>query len=222
MQFISNIVLNLILLYPLLLLREYSRTNILDISSKVLTYIAIYFFIINKIFIDMGDQFEYLIYFYIVFLVPTIIFSILYIAKQNGYVIVLFSESKIIGIKDSKAVALLLGYASMFIILSIVNIQTDSHVLDVNEENFNIIRNAENPLEELVYLTENPQTMIANLEKLKSINPNDFEVLFSGNNKKELRVIVEVDDMTYSYEITYRRRNIKWILDGVFRVKIQY
>ncbi len=51
---------------------------------------------------------------------------------------------------------------------------------------------------------------------------DNYEILSSGNWKKEIRITVEEKASINTYILTYRRKNMDWKLDGLYQSRYQY
>ncbi len=226
MQMISNIIVNMILISPLiyflLLVREYSCGENLNKEQKKTGNLILYLFIINNHFIGEGSIMEYYLLIYCVLIIPFFIFIIHSFANEKSFKLELFGEKKIFNIKDTKFFILFLVVSALLISQLFINSKSDQLVIELNKENFESIKNSQAPLAELAYRSENPSSMISNLDILMNADIDNYEILTSGNWRKEIRISVEEKESINTYVLTYRRRNMDWKLDGLYHSQYQY
>lgn len=226
MQILSNIIINIILISPLiyflLLVREYSCGETLKKEQKRTGYLILYVFIINNNFIGEGSIMEYYLLIYCALFIPFFIFIIHSFANEKSFKLESFGEKKILNIKDTKFFILFLVVTALLISQLFINSQSDHLVIELNKENFESIKNSQAPLAELAYRSDNPSTMISSLDILMKVDIDNYEILSSGNWKKEIRITVEEKASINTYILTYRRKNMDWKLDGLYQSRYQY
>lgn len=136
--------------------------------------------------------------------------------KENDIKLFQSDETRDIGIKTKKLVVLVTGYVLLFILLSFANLQSDDQVMNVHLENLKRLSTSDKPLEELITVSQNPRTLVSELDRLLRINENDYAVLYSGNSKKIIKGTIRENEVLYTYELTYRRLDTRWELDGLY------
>ena len=136
--------------------------------------------------------------------------------KENDINIFQVSETHDIGIRTKKLVILLTGYILMIIVLNLANFSVNDHVLKVHVENFGRLSSSDKPVEALIWLSQNPSTLVTDLDMLLRISEDDYAVTYSGNSMKIIRGTIRENDVLYTYDITYRRLDKRWELDGLY------
>ncbi|MTI49967.1 MAG: hypothetical protein FH761_19220 [Firmicutes bacterium] len=216
MQLVSNILLNLILLYPIIIVREYCVNDLRKVQQKKLVKIAIYLFMTNILIIDTAYYIEEYLFFYVVILIPAGIVKSITLMKENCIEITLVNETHVIGIKYKKFIVLLLVFSFLITSLMLANYQVNDKVLKIHGNNLEKLRTSENPIKELIYQAQNPRTLLSEWEYLIKINENKYKVIYSGNSKKIVRGTIKKENVIYTYDLTYRRIDNRWKLDGLY------
>ena len=216
MQLISNIILNLILVYPILFIREYCVGKNRESHLKKLNLAAQYLFFINLAFINTAFYLEAFLVFYFALIIPLGIGVSIMMMKENDIKLFQSDETHDIGIKSKKLVVLVTGYVLLFILLSFANLQVDDQVMNVHFENLKRLSTSDKPLEELITVSQNPRTLVSELDRLLRINESDYAVLYSGNSKKIIKGTIRENEVLYTFELTYRRLDTHWELDGLY------
>lgn len=216
MQFISNILLNFVLLYPIVIIREYCVGESKKTQHNKLSKVAFHLFIVNALIINTAFYLEAFFFFYLLIMVPLGIAVSVFLIKENKIDLSLNIKTYNLGIKSKRLIVLLMGYGMLIVFLSLANNEVNDHVMQIHVNNIEKIRTAEQPIEELIWLSQNPRTLFSDLDEILKINEDDYVVAYSGNSKKNLRGSFEEDNVLYIYDFTYRRIHSKWELDGSY------
>lgn len=216
MQSISNVLLNFVLLYPIVIIREYCVGEYKKTQHKILNKVAFHLFIVNMVIINTAFYLEAFFFFYLLMIVPLGIAVSIFLIKENKIDLSLNIKTYDLGIKSKRLIVLLMGYGMLILFLSLANNEVNDHVMQIHVDNIEKIRTAEQPIEELIWLSQNPRTLLSDLDVIIKINEKDYAVAYSGNSKKILRGSIEEDNVLYIYDFTYRRIHGNWELDGSY------
>lgn len=217
MQLISNILFSIILIYPSVFLREYCIGDERKIQLKRITDITLYFLLITMVIIISAFYLEAFIFFYVILLIPSGIALSNFLMKHNDIQRKLLSEGHVLGIKEKRFALLMVVYIVLFVLLNLTNYAVNNQVMQVNNEVLNKLKSADDPALELIGLSQNPDTLIYEVDKLVALSEKDYSVIYSGNALKIVRGTIQKDNTIYEYDLTYRRTGSnKWELDGLY------
>ena len=214
MQKISNLLLNLILLYPLLIIAfsliENNRKN----QLRTLLSFAVYLFIVNKIMIEPGALVEIYLFPYFLLLAPFFLLVMRRLIDERN---VSMSKVDIKG-RDKYFMVLVFGFILICGLYIKVNTMNDIQVLNLNHEIIESIRNAEDKETEIIKIADKPRTLLNGYKDLLKIDSENYHISYSGNAVKKIKGTYEEANVAYTYTLVYRRHYETWefeLIDGV-------
>ena len=220
MQLISNVLFSIVLVYPVVFLREYcvgvDRLRQLKWLKQAATYLMFItlFFVINAAYI------EAFIFFYIILLIPFGLSAGILLMKENHIALKFLNGTHILGIKEKRFAALVFVDGLFFIVFNLSNYAVNAQVLQTHQKVLEQLRGNDFRTEDLMWISLNPQTLVDQTDRLIEIIDSKYKVVYSGNAIKIIRGTQIKDDTEYEYDLTYRRTSANsWELDGLYTTR---